>query len=149
MSPATTALTHFKPRMARHHSSAWNNVKKYEDFTIWLPQAREEISQLEGLGNNWDSYGSKPVQAVAIKNAIRFLFEAPSQFVPAPHISPTPGGGVGFHWQIAGRDLEIEFTPNGAIEFLKSHINGDHDPDEGIIENSNGYSILKWVAGLM
>lgn len=153
MSPkAKGVLARFKPMRQLRSSSSYvlNNVKKYEDQDIagWLPEAREAISRIERLPDGWDSYGSNGVQPLAVKNAIRFLFEAPSRLVPAPHIAATPGGGIGFHWLISGRDLEIEFTPTGTIEFLKSYPGTDREPEEGVMQDVGG-SVLRWVAGFV
>lgn len=147
MSPRA-ALSSFRPKMRYRSSLVWNSVKRYEDGTSWLPEAREEISQLEELKQDWDSYGSLPIQTVAVKNSIRFMFELPPGLVPAPHISPTPGGGIGFHWRIGDRDLEIEFMPNGSIEFLKSWPGGDRESEEGVIQDAREYSVVRWLVGL-
>jgi hypothetical protein len=146
MKPAV-AMFEPKAQMRRRSSSAFNQVKKYQESAAWLPEARQAILELEHLPQNWDSYGSAKIQPAAIRAAIRFLFEAPSRLVPCPHISPTPGGGIGFHWLVAGRDLEIEFTGEGAVEFLKSYPGSDRDPEEGAIREDDDYVVLKWVVG--
>lgn len=146
MSPKPAFIL-FRPKMKQHTSHVWNSVRRYEDGTSWLPEARAEIAQLERLEENWDSYGSRPIQPAAVNGAIRFIFAIPAKLVPAPHISPIPGGGIGFHWRMAGRDLEIEVTPSGTIEFLKSYPGGDKEPEEGALVDVGDYSILRWVAG--
>ncbi len=145
------ALNQFRrSRETRRSSSVFSTIKKYEDKDTagWLPEAREAISQLEHLPDGWDSYGSTAVQQIAVNNAIRFLFGAPSRLVPAPHVSPTPGGGIGLHWQVNGRDLELEFTTTGTIESLKSYVGGKSEPEEKVIQDTEAYALLRWLAGI-
>jgi hypothetical protein len=135
-------------RLKRLPSSIWNRVTRYED-NPWLPEAREVITRLECLPEGWDSYGSNPIQSIAAKNAIQFLFAIPPSLVPAPHISPVPGGGIGFHWRISGRDLEVECKPDGTIEALQSFVDAEEESKELTIPaEKDWHSIIRWVAGL-
>ena len=151
MTPKTAFAQFISNRPLRRSSSVFNNVRRYQDqdTASWLPEARDAISQLEHLPEGWDSYGSDKVQSIAVKNAIRFLFEAPSRLVPAPHISATPGGGIGLHWLISGRDLELEFTPTGTIESLKSYAGTDLEPIDAVVQDEDAYALLRWVAGIV
>jgi len=149
VSPSLAALD-FKPKtMKRPLRSPWRNVRTYEDCAGWLPDAREEIEHLERLEENWDSYGSRCIQQAAIKSAIRFIFDIRRGLVPMPNIAPVPGGGIGFHWVMGGRDLELEFTPDGHVIYLKSFPGSERDSIEGSIgSREEANSVLEWVAGM-
>jgi hypothetical protein len=60
-----------------------------------------------------------------------------------------PGGGLGFHWQVQLRDLEIEFTPNGSVAYLMT----SNDPAnpvsaEGVLASfEDDPRIWKWLIG--
>ena len=76
----------------------------------WIMAIFGRIAELAQLGENWDSYGARPVQnwsALAAARVLSYLVEYDS---PAPSIVPTPDGHVQVEWHTNGIDLEIEFV---------------------------------------
>lgn len=71
-------------------------------------------------------------------NAEACLMSLPAD-IPAPIIVPVPGGGVQFEWQLATRELEIEFCPGGRVEYLA--VREDETADEGELSAANAMGI--------
>jgi hypothetical protein len=64
-------------------------------------------------------------------------------------MTAVPDGGVGFHWKIDHRDLEIEFLPDGTVEFLKTTANGNRSIEEGAITSCEDWKALwNWLVGV-
>src|SRR5260370_37162972 len=107
-----------------------------------------KISEFAQLPQNWDSYGSNPVTPDALRMARKFLSESPLALIPEPSVSPVSGGGLGFHWRVETRDLEIEFLPDGSVEYIKTVRTPEGSKsDEGIVDNFSDKKIWYWLAG--
>jgi len=92
------------------------------------------LDTIKQLPDNWDSYGSPPLDAKLYNNAKFFLQWIFSQFIiPEPFVVPVAGGGVQFEWQSRGRELEIEFSEPDSIEYLL--VFEDNEMVEGSIKN--------------
>lgn len=63
----------------------------------------EEIDSLLDLEENWDSYGSKPIDKRALFSAKKL------------QIFPSPGGGINIHLAL-DTEVEIEIDSDGSIE---------------------------------
>jgi hypothetical protein len=137
----------FRPKSRRHLLSQWSEIRPLEDFSPWVLQCLRKISTFETLPDDWDSYGSRPSQPAAIRAAIKFLLEVPVGRVPEGSVSPVPGGGVGFHWRVADRDLEIEFLADGTAEFLKSSRTNPEKTEEGALSDFSDTRLWRWLAG--
>jgi hypothetical protein len=86
--------------------------------SAWLVSTMSSLAELARLREDWDSYGSKPIQAPAVETAIRLLLQIAREEPAKPHISPVPGGGVQIEWHTPERALEIEVLPDGGVEYL-------------------------------
>jgi hypothetical protein len=136
----------FRPRTRRRRPSQWSEIKFLEDFSPWVLQCLRKISTLSTLPENWDSYGSRRIQSPAISKAIKFMSEAPVGRVPEPSVSPVSGGGIGFHWQVGDRDLEIEFLADGTAEFLKTIRSNPEKTEEGVLSDFGDTGLWQWLA---
>lgn len=87
------------------------------DLSPWQVRAVTDVLQTAALPTNWD-YNSPPTEAL-VTRAILFLTSIQLE-LPAPQVVPVAGGGIQFEWQVRPRELEIEFRPDGSVEFLKS-----------------------------
>lgn len=94
-------------------TSLLNTDPKYWD-------AVKTIARLAQLPENWDTYGSRPVQVRALQGAFFILKLTEALSLPAPHIGPVAGGGIQFDWFSATRELEIEILPDGSVAYLRS-----------------------------
>ncbi|MBZ5629579.1 MAG: hypothetical protein LAO06_12015 [Acidobacteriia bacterium] len=145
---AYAASIGFKPKIKKSTSSKWSVIRPLEETGSWVPEVLEKIEHLAQLPPDWDSYGSARLQPAAIKGACRFLLEAPSNILPIPHVTLVPGGGLGFHWQVENRDLELEFKPTGTVEYLKTTMGGERPvSDEGVIPSLADTPIWNWLVG--
>jgi hypothetical protein len=107
----------------------WSGVKSLQS-PAWLKEIYDRISDLKKLKEDWDSYGGLPVADEAISRIRVLLSNLDIEDMPKPHVAPLPDGGIGLHWRVADRDLEIEVEPNGAIHFLQTRVGGDSTPGD-------------------
>jgi hypothetical protein len=100
------------------------------------------------LPENWDSYGSRPIQPAAIERASEALDFLSSINLPPPQIFPVPGGGLQLEFEQDGRELEIEFLPDGSTEYLMVASNGEM-LEGSIPSGSKGdlYRLTYWLQG--
>ena len=99
-------------------NSQLSRVVALSHATVNLLVPLRRIAELVALPDNWDSYGSPRINAVAAQRAILVLFAAEMGFPPPPRIVPVSGGGLQIEWAHGNRELEIEILPGGAIEVL-------------------------------
>lgn len=119
----------FNPR-----NSQWERVTALFDAQSWIRESFRKLTDLSKLPENWDGYGSRPIQSPAIRQAAS-LVEQLSQFsIPAPQIFPVPGGGLQFEWKNAKCGMELEILPDGTMEFLIE--DAEEQMREGVISPS-------------
>ncbi len=125
----------------------WMRVKSLES-PVWLKEVYDSLNEIATLSPNWDSYGSNPVSNDAIRAAKTLLSNVNVDQLPKPHVSPVPGGGVGLHWRLRNRDLEIEFRPDGGAEYLGTDLANAERNDEGEIPTFKvAQRVLRWLIG--
>jgi hypothetical protein len=66
-----------------------------------------DITRLERLKENWDSYGGKPITKAALNKAENILNSIT--------VSPLPDGGLAIDYEVSGICLTIEIKPDGSI----------------------------------
>lgn len=148
MSATAAFATAFKPKLKRQRVRQWSQIKLLEDVNPWVADCALRISEFARLPQDWDSHGSNPVTVDALKTALLFISESPLELIPEPSVSPVPGGGLGFHWQADGRDLEIEILPDGRVEYLKTiQGGGEIKSEEGPIITLSDKNLWYWLAG--
>jgi hypothetical protein len=148
MSATATFATAFKPKLKRQRARQWSEIKLLEDVNPWVADCVLRISEFARLPQDWDSHGSNPVTVDALRIALTFLSESPLELVPEPSISPVSGGGLGFHWQADGRDLEIEILPDGRVEYLRTIRAGEEiKSEEGTMTKFGDKKLWYWLAG--
>ena len=149
MSTATIFATPFQPKSKIRRPAQWSEIKLLLDASPWILGCVTKISEFSRLPANWDGYGSNPMSKDAIRAALRFLSEAPLQIISEPSVSPVAGGGLGFHWRVENRDLELEFLADGTVEYLKtSLVEGEEiKPQEGTIRDLGDSRLWRWLSG--
>lgn len=70
------------------------------------------LKDLVALKAGWNSYNANPLGDGAIQ-AIRNM-----------SVVPCPSGGVVFEWHVNGFDVEVEFSPDGAVTMLVAPADG-------------------------
>jgi hypothetical protein len=87
----------------------------------WLVNARNRLTRLASLPHNWDGEGGSSPQPQAIRSAERVLVAIETyRRLPPVHIGPSSSGGLGLEWRHENRDLDLDISPDGSIEYLKS-----------------------------
>ena len=123
----------------------WSPVRSLQS-PAWLKEIYDRISALAQLKENWDSYGGLPVTAGAISGTRVLLSNLDVEDMPRPHVAPIPDGGIGLHWRVADRDLEIEIEANGTMRYLKTQVGGD-SIDGSVGGFPEAQLVLDWVLG--
>ena len=124
----------------------WSGVKSLQS-PAWLKEIYDRISDLKKLEENWDSYGGLPV-ALGAASMIRVLLSnLDLEDMPKPHVAAIPDGGIGLHWRVADRDLEIEVEPNGnSVHCLRTNLG--EEPVAGEVQTLKAaQDALDWVLG--
>lgn len=96
----------------------WSSVSTVASQPLWSHAVYEQLSELTDLPNNWDSYGSPPVDSEVIARALDVLASLSRFNMNRPHVLAVPGGGIQFEWAGVSSELEIEIRPTGEVEFL-------------------------------
>jgi hypothetical protein len=124
----------------------WSGVKSLQSPT-WLKEVYDRISEIKKLEENWDSYGGLPVSLAAAAMIRVLLSNLDIEDMPKPHVAAIPDGGIGLHWRVAGRDLEIEVEPNGnSVHCLRTNVG--EEPIAGDVQTlKDAQDALDWVLG--
>ena len=136
-------MTKTLQREEKYNQGQWSSVRGLQT-PGWLKEVYDRISALGKLEENWDSYGGLPIAAEAILKARILLSTLEIEKLPKPHVAAIPDGGIGLHWCVAVRDLEIEIEPNGAIHSLKTLVGGE-SVDSNVGSSKDAQEILDWV----
>jgi hypothetical protein len=148
MSAQAAVFSGFQPKVRRGETQQSIEVS-FLDADSWVSEVFQELTELENLPSNWDSYGSAPPKPDALRAARQFLTHVPFTEIPIPSVTAVPGGGVGFHWKVADRGLEIEFLPDGKAEFLKSTGTNAALMEEGCLDVKQAQrNLWKWLGGI-
>jgi hypothetical protein len=147
MSSQAAIFSGFRPKITKSASRQSTEIC-FWDADSWLTDVLQNLRDLERLTTNWDSYGSAPPQLQALQAARQFLASVPTTRLPAPSVSAIAGGGVGFHWKVGGKDLEIEFLPDGNKEFLRTTNDDESSIVEGPLDTPEDQKrIWNWLSG--
>ena len=123
----------------------WYGVKSLQS-PAWLKETYDRIAALEALKENWDSYGGLPVANDAISMLRMLLSNLDIEDMPTPHVAPLPDGGIGLHWRVGARDLEIEVEATGEVLSLQTDGGGESIP-RNVHTLSEAQKSLDWVLG--
>ncbi len=96
----------------------WSRVIQFPLLGTWPVGVFQKVLRLEELPEGWDGQDSPAIQSAAIEGALRMLASVRVEGSEDPSVVPVPGGGVQLEWRVGGRDLEIEFLPDGSLQYL-------------------------------
>ena len=88
-------------------------------------RARDRISSLATLPEDWNTYGGLPIAKRAIQAAHCLLEAGCIQGAPVPQIVPTSDAGIQFEWHLTGRRLEIDIDEEGAMAYFYVDATGE------------------------
>lgn len=84
----------------------------------WFRVAAEKLRQIACLPANWDSYGSRRPDSIALNYAGALLNLLCDRVgVEAPCISPHPNGNISFEWDNDERTLTVEIDAGGRCHY--------------------------------
>ena len=107
----------------------------------WVKPTIARLVDVQRLPENWDSYGSHPIKAELIKNALGVLGATMSQNIPAPAVVPLADGGLQLEWHRRQQDLEIVFSADEPAQFFYRNRATDQQ-DEGLARETNKLASL-------
>jgi len=89
---------------------------------------QDKLKEIELLSENWDSYDAKTISPAVIKHMEALLERIYKDLkfrssLPEPFICPLPDGGIQLELTTQSRHLEIEFTEQLEIFYLKKDLN--------------------------
>lgn len=103
---------------------------------LWSKAATMRLKELAAMPENWNGYGSPPVQPEAIQESFNLLTEFAKLGMPEPNIVPVSGGGIQLEWRNLGSEIEIEVFPSRSMHYLV--VDSSDEMLEGeIVENGN------------
>jgi hypothetical protein len=123
----------------------WSQVTELTSLSSWLAVALKGIRRLERLEANWDGFGSPEIRPQAIRQARHLLTAVEADPAPNPHIAPVPGGGLQAAWVVDDRELEIEFLPDGSVEYLRQWPDGRIESGYLLNEIDQARELIEWA----
>lgn len=111
----------------------------------WQIEPVKRVVECLSLKNDWNSYGGKVPSLYTANAVINFIDRMPSNFSLTLRVAPLSTGGIQLEMRRAGKSLEIEFTPQGWIDYLQSE--GDVDR-EGVAVFPSQEQITSWMTWL-
>ena len=81
----------------------------------WIFPALKSATELLSLDQDWDSYGSPPIDPRTIERGLELLGDVMSAESLPPAFVPTSSGGCQLEWHTPARDLEIEILADGNV----------------------------------
>lgn len=133
-----------RPSQSERSKPQWCQIRALTS-PIWLPEISAQLNQLADLPSNWDSYSSPPVSSVAILKARTIIVQLDIGDLPKPHVCAVAGGGVGLHWRVGTRDLELDIDADAKIAFVQT-ILPDQMTDGTVERIEDLQSVIDWAA---
>ena len=112
----------------------------------WLYSALTELRELEHSGRLFRGLGDLRLTGHAVMQARLMLSSVEIENLPAPLVSPVPGGGLSVTWSVGPREIKYSFDPGGQAFFFK--IEDDEMTGEGAIQNFASNEVtrqLQWM----
>lgn len=93
----------------------------------WLGSKIREIQRLVELPSNWDSYGAHAVDQYSVLWAVARTQALARETMQEPRVGCLPNGHVMLAWESDDdtQTCEIEFLPNGLMEYMRAN---ERDP---------------------
>lgn len=102
----------------------------------WTPDGRafppavldaiKHLFAFAGLGDDWDSYGGKPLSRDVVQPALQLIFAGHSRG-HCPRLTPLPNGGVGLRWSVGQIAAEVDISPTAMEATFENLATGDFD----------------------
>jgi hypothetical protein len=119
------------PVFARGETVTFRYLDNGEPRPAWFMPVLQGFANLAALTQGWDGSTAHRIDRPTINRALSAIEQILPSQAPPPSVVPIPNSGLQIEWHRNGRDLEIEFNPDGAIEFYYF--------DEGTQEEKGGH----------
>ncbi len=99
-----------------------------DDVPEWYEPAFNEITRINNLPPNWDSYGARVVAEETLAFALNVLIQLRNRYptLPLPQIGATVLGGIEMEWHEGDVDLELRIVaPREMTAFFEDENAGD------------------------
>lgn len=83
----------------------------------WFMPVLKGFANLATLSDNWDGEGAPRIDRDTMNRALAAIERLLACDAKAPSIVPLAHAGLQIEWHRNGKDLEIEFSPSGRVEF--------------------------------
>lgn len=137
-----------EPRVERTYyvrpSAQGIEVIKIPPRWTWQVEPVKRVLESLALKTNWNSYGGKTPSLDTARAVIDFIDRMPANTSIIPRIVPLSTGGIQLELSRSGKALEIEFAPDGRIDYLESEGGVDR---EGVAVLSQD-QIISWITWL-
>jgi hypothetical protein len=107
----------FVPVFARGETVTFRYLDSGEPRPTWFMQVLQGFANLATLTQGWDGSKADRIDRPTINRALSAIEQILPSQAPPPSVVPIPSSGLQIEWHRNGRDLEIEFSPDGAVEF--------------------------------
>ena len=93
-------------------------IRQRAQPNTWFMAAAEKLRQIACLPANWDSYGSRRPDSVALNYAHALLNLICDRVgVEEPCVTPHPNGNICFEWENDDRTLTVEIDAKGHCHY--------------------------------
>jgi len=113
-----------------------------------MASSSAKLDELARLEPDWDSYGARPMTAIAINQANKLLIDVARHYLELGllhvlrtkpwFIAPLADGGIQIEWKSNRGALEVEIGGDGQIGYLI-------EPPTGQFENAGNEQATNWA----
>ena len=143
-----STLSLIEPPVLEHPREPIPNIATVTNISDapWLYSALTQLRDIEHSGRLIRGLGDLRITVQAVMQARLMLSSIEIVNLPAPMVSPVPGGGLSVTWSVGLRELKYSFEPDGQAFFFK--IEDDEITSEGTIPNFASSEVtrqLQWI----
>ncbi len=119
-----------------------------------MATASSKLDELARLEADWDSYGARPMSAIAINQANRMLLDVARRYLELGYpriarvkpwfIAPLADGGIQIEWRSDGGAMEVEIGGDGHFAYLIERKDGQYQ-DSGVLKDSDWQELIDTV----
>jgi hypothetical protein len=114
----------------------------------WVRSVVPRLLRLRQLAADWDGRGSDPPSRWLVDQVLLHLEQTEIDNLPEPQVVPSCGGGVQLEWYMENREFEMDFRPDGAIEYLATDNQREQDFEGLLTTLDDVRSWLGWVVAM-
>jgi hypothetical protein len=105
----------FVPVFARGETVTFRYLDSGEPRPAWFMPVLRGFANLATLTQGWDGSRANTIDRPTINRALAAIEQILPSQAPPPSVAPIPDSGLQIEWHRNGRDLEIEFSPDGSV----------------------------------